>query len=381
MNRHGSFRVVRRDVNAEPLGIGLDFTARLGNAPAQVDNRDSLFFVGTYAGMIGAYRLLRSGVITPAASAASFENPSYLAATGDGRKLIAISERSAGAGAVGVFVLDAVTARLTLLATRATSGRGACHVTVDRAGRRAFVAHYGDGVVDGIELKGDGTVGTLVSHPPGSGAAPPSRAHAVVLSPDERMAIVTDIGRDRLWVHSVEPTAARLSPSDPPFISLAEGDGPRHLVFHPSGAYAYVVNEHGNNIVALSRDGVSGRLTPIQRVSSLPAGFVGASHAADVHVSSDGRFLYASNRGHDSIAVFAIDPGCGCLTPRGHASTGGSWPRSFALAPSGAHIVVANQRDDDVVALPLDEVSRVPGAPCGRARLPKPACIVFARSG
>jgi 6-phosphogluconolactonase len=258
---------------------------------------------------------------------------------------------------------------------------------VDKTGKYLLAANYSGGSVAAFPIGDDGRPGeasAFIQHT-GHGTNPERQegphAHSINLSPDNRFAVAADLGLDQLLVYRFDATKGSLAPNDPPFVTVHPGFGPRHFDFHPRGRFAYAINEMGSTITAFAYDAAGGVLNELQTISTLPTDYSGGNDDADIHVHPSGKFLYGSNRGHDSIAVFAIDPGCGCLTPRGHASTGGSWPRSFALAPSGAHIVVANQRDDDVVALPLDEVSRVPGAPCGRARLPKPACIVFARSG
>ena len=227
-------------------------------------------------------------------------------------------------GAVAAFAMDRKTGKLTFLNRVSSKGSGPCYVSVDRSGKAVMVANYNSGSVALMPLKEDGSLqeaSTFLQHA-GSGAIPQRQkgphAHSINPSPDNRFAVATDLGLDEVLVYKLDPVKGTLAPNDPPFTKVDPGAGPRHFDFSPDGRHAYVINEMGNSVTAFSWDAKRGALAVLETVSTLPKDFHGQSDCAQVRVHPNGRFLYGSNRGHDSIAVFAIDRAKGTLTPVEH---------------------------------------------------------------
>jgi 6-phosphogluconolactonase len=200
-------------------------------------------------------------------------------------------------------------------------------------------------------------------------------AHSVNLDPANRFALVADLGLDKVFVYRFEPRQGQLLPHDPQSFDTAPGAGPRHLAFHPSGRYAYVINEMASTVTALRWDGASGELGEIQSVSTRPDGFAGDNSTAEVVVSPDGKFLYGSNRGHDSLAIFAIDQASGRLTPVGHQPTLGKTPRNFAIDPTGEYLLAANQNSDTIVVFKIDRATGKLTAVGAPLSVPRPVCV------
>ncbi len=287
-------------------------------------------------------------------------NPSFLTLSSDGKYLYAVEEMGPGTDTSGRLVAYEVKeSGLRLINSQSTKGFAPCYVTVDQANEWAFIANYSGGIaMFPIEKNGGLLPATdaryfQVTGPHSRQDA--SHPHAAVLSPNESYLYVPDLGADRVWIFRVDRAAKRLVPASPAFCQLAPASGPRHLCFHPMLPVAYVVNELDNTVAALSWDRSSGALTPLEAaVSTLPSGFSGNSYCADIHCTPNGRFLYASNRGHDSLAGFAIDPVSGKLTPIGHYPTRGKFPRNFAIAPGGEWVLVANQHTDNLTAFRIN---------------------------
>jgi 6-phosphogluconolactonase len=253
-------------------------------------------------------------------------------------------------------------------------------VHVDAAGKVVVVANYGGGSVASYSIGTDGTLskpGSVIQHE-GSSVHPKRQArphaHSINVHPGGRFAAAADLGTDEVLVYKLDASAGKLTPHGA--AKVAPGAGPRHLAFHPEGTTAYVLNELNRTVTAFTFDAESGALTKLQTISSVPDG-VTEGNSAEVRCSADGRFLYTSNRGHDSIASFAIDPTTGKLTPTGHVSTGGNWPRNFTLSPSGRWLLVANEHSSTIVVFRLDPKTGVP-APTGQVvTVPVPVCLRF----
>jgi 6-phosphogluconolactonase len=350
-------------------------------------------YVGTYtgAGSRGIHRFEldpASGAWTDPILAGESENPSFLALHPNGRILYAVNEvgdhGGARSGAVSAFAVDRATGRLQLLGRQASGGADPCHLAVDREGRNALVANYGGGSVAVLPIGADGTLrpASEIRRQEGTG---PDRvrqekphAHAIVLDGAERFALAADLGADRIFVYRFGAAAGSLEPNQPGAAELEPGSGPRHLAWHPSGKYLYAINELRSTVTAFRYDAGRGALEPFQTVSTLPPGFSGQSTAAEVAVSPDGRFLYASNRGDDSLAMFTIDAASGALVPTGRVPSGGHMPRQFAIDPSGRWLLVANQDSDAIAIFRLDPATGRP-EPVGRqVPISRPACVLFA---
>jgi 6-phosphogluconolactonase len=325
--------------------------------------------VGTYtgSGSGGIYRFEldpASGAFTDPVLAGESENPSFLALHPGGHVLYAVNEfgtfGGAATGAVSAFAIDGATGILTGLGQQASGGADPCYVSVDRGGRNVLVASYTGGSVAVLPIGSDGrlqpasAVRRQVGSGPDKARQDGAHAHAIVLDTAERFALAADLGADQVFIYRFNGAAGTLEPNDPAAATLEPGSGPRHLAWHPSGAYLYVINELRSTVTAFRYDSARGALESFQTLTTLPAGFSGPNTAAEVMVSPDGRFLYGSNRGDDSLAMFKIDAASGALTPAGHVSTGGRTPRHFAIDPSGRWLLAANQDSGSIVLFRLD---------------------------
>ena len=350
-------------------------------------------YVGTYtgSGSRGIYRFEfdpSSGAATAPVLAGESDNPSFLAVHPNGRVLYAVSELAsfggAPTGAVSAFAIDPASGKLTRLNQQPSGGADPCYVAVDRAGRNVLVANYTAGTVSVLPLSADGylrpasTIRQQAGTGPNKARQEGPHAHQIVLDAAEAFAFALDLGADRIFVYRYGAASGTLEPDDPKAAVLAPGSGPRHLAWHPSGKIAYVISELGSTVTAFRYDAGRGALDAFQTVTTLPAGFSGPNKAAEVAVSPDGRFLYASNRGDDSLAVFSIDATSGTLTASDRVPAGGRAPRHFAIDTSGRWLLVANEDSDSVTFFRLDSASGRP-SPIGRPLvLSKPVCVLLA---
>jgi 6-phosphogluconolactonase len=351
--------------------------------------RKYFVYIGTYTGekSKGLYSFQfdsASGDMTPVQLAGELANPSFLTIHPNRKFLYAVSELPAGS--VTGFAIDPKTGALTKLNTVPTGGGGACHLVVDKTGKSLMVANYGTGSVASFPVGADGRLGeatAVIKHAGSSVNQKRQRgphAHAVVLSADNRFLFVPDLGLDQILSYRLDPVKASLSPNDPPFAKVTPGGGPRHFSFHPKGKYAYVLNEMGSSVTAFSYDAARGALTELQNLSTLPKDFSGEDNSAELEVDAKGRFLYASNRGHDSIAVFAIGKD-GKLTLVENAATQGKTPRNFKIDPTGAYLFAANQNSDSIVQFRIDAKSGKL-KPTGKTlEVSKPVCVDFTPAG
>jgi len=285
-------------------------------------------------------------------------DPNYLTVHPNGRYLYTADSNYDKAGDVSAFQVDPETGKLTMLTTKSSAGVQPCFVSVDKTGKNLLVANFGDTVaVLPINATGHLLDATSVVQLDGWGPdqARKPHPHSVTVSPDNRFAIVTDMGRDEVLVYRFDANKGTLTPNDPAFIKLPSGTNPRHFCFHPNGIFGYVNGESGSHITAMRWDGQRGAFTPIDTISSLPKDFHGASIGAEMLVHPNGRFLYASNRGHDSIAVFAIDPAKGTLAPVEYASAHGKTPEHFLIDPTGNYLFVANLFSGNLVQFRIDQ--------------------------
>jgi 6-phosphogluconolactonase len=247
------------------------------------------------------------------------------------------------------------------------------------------VANYGSGSVAAYPLNADGSVGpasAFVQHA-GSSTGPRQRgphAHAVVLSPDNRFVFVPDLGLDQILSYRLDAAKSTLAPNDPPFTKVTQGSGPRHFVFHPNGQFAYTLSEMGSLVTVFAYDRAGGTLKDLQTISTLPKDFSGTNNSAELEVHPNGKFLYASNRGHDSIAVFAIDPRAKTLTLVEHVPTQGKMPRNFAIDPTGAYLLAANQNTNNIVIFRIDQKTGRLTPTGDDLKTPSPVCLIFLRA-
>jgi len=355
-----------------------------------------MVYVGTYTGGTsaskGIYRLrldLATGALTETGPPTETVSPSFLALHPGGRYLYAVNETGGSAkdaGGVSAFAIDARTGALTPLNQQSSRGGAPCHLALDAKGRYVLVANYGGGSVAVLPVQADGRLSaatTFVQHE-GHGAEPGRQkgphAHWVGLDQANRFALVADLGLDEVLVYRFDPATGGLTPNQPPAARLAPGAGPRHAAFHPDGRHMYVINEMQSTVTAFSYDARTGALAEQQTLSTVPAGFTEPTDTAEIAVRPDGKFVYGSNRGHDSIAIFAVDPATGKLTAAGHQPTLGKKPRHFAIDPTGTYLLAANQESDNIAVFRIDHASgRL--TPVGQPfSVPRPVCVLMAKS-
>jgi 6-phosphogluconolactonase len=345
-----------------------------------------IVYVGTYTRPnskgIYAYRFNSTNAkLTPLGLAVETTNPSFLAVHPNQRFLYAVNENDVGT--VSSFAIDRDTGKLRPLNTVSSRGSGPCHLAFDRTGKWIFVANYNNGSIAALPVGTDGTLGeSAVSIQHSSSSIDPQRqsdphAHSVNVSPDNRFLAVTDLGLDEVLVYRFDAKTGSLAPHDPPYIKMTPGSGPRHFTFSPDGESAYVLNEMSAMVTSLSYDRALGKFTQGQAVSALPADFTGRRSAAEILAHPNGKFLYTSNRGHDTIAVFKLEAGGALLGSATWVTTRGKTPRSFAIDPSGTTVVVANQDSNSLAVYRLDAKNGGLSSVGDVAEAPVPVSVVF----
>lgn len=275
-------------------------------------------------------------------------SPSFLEFHPNGKTLYASNE---GNDTVESYRIDPVTGKLTELNTKPSKGNGPCHVSVDPKGRFLYVSNYGSGELAVYKLEADGSIGALTDHIQNKGRADQKpHMHSIVPAADGQFIYASDLGIDKISIYRIDDKTGKLSPAGVPYAEVKEGDGPRHFAIHPNKPFAYSACELTSHVNAFQVVPNTGALVPLQRISMLPEDYTGKSYAADIHFSPDGKFLYASNRGHDSIVIYAVDDKTGKLTVVDYPSAHGKHPRNFNMDRTGNLLFVAS-RDTDNVAL------------------------------
>jgi 6-phosphogluconolactonase len=350
-----------------------------------------LVYVGTYTDHgskgIYAYRFDSStGKMTSLGLAAETAQPSFFVVDAGGRFLYAVNEtgnfNGQTTGAVSAFAIQSDTGKLSLLNQVSSRGTDPAHITLDRTGKYALVANYTSGSVAVFGLLKDGRLGETTSFVQHKGSSvnlarqKGPHAHAVALSPDNRFAVVADLGLDELLVYSFDAAKGTMG-TQPQVVKTSPGAGPRHLVFSADGRFLYAINEMQSSVVAYSYDSTSGALHELQTISALPKGFSGENTAAEIEIDPSGKFLFASNRGNDSIAEFAIDSHTGMLTFVVTDSTGGKTPRNFAIDPTGSWLLAANQDSDNIVIFSIDKKTGQIKPTGDSLQVPSPVCVKF----
>jgi 6-phosphogluconolactonase len=351
-----------------------------------------LVYVGTYTGHgskgIYAYRFdARTGEAIALGLAAESTEPVFFTTDASGHFLYAVNETSTykgqPTGAVSAFAVDSANGKLSLLNQVSSRDAGPAHITLDRAGKYALVSNYPRGSVAVFPVLKDGRLGEVSAFVQHRGPGGPDKerqegphAHAVALSSDNRFALVADLGLDQLFTYPFDSAKGTLG-QDAQITKTNPGSGPRHLVFGPRGNFLYVINELQSSVVTYAYDQASGGLRELSMISTLPDGFSAPSFASEIALHPSGKFLYASNRGHDSIAVFSVVPTKGTLTSVEFVPVNGKTPRSFAIDPTGSWLLAANQGSDNVVAFRINHKSgRL--TPTGQVlQISSPACVQF----
>lgn len=355
---------------------------------------DWLMFVGTYTRSGGSkgiyvYRMDgQSGSMTQVHVEEGISNPSFLAIHPNQKYLYAVAEVSESSGVPGgaivSYAIDVSSGKLTRLNQQSTGGPGPCHVAIDATGKFAIVANYSGGSICVLPINEDGSLDSssqFIQHRGGTKVNPQrqekAHAHSVTISPDNRFAVVADLGMDQVRVYELDLNAGKLNYVESSSFTAAPGAGPRHFEFHPNGRYAYGINELGCTVTAYKYAAATGKLTEINTRSTLPKNWDGSNTTADVHVTSDGRFVYGSNRGHNTLAIFRIRETDGGIETAGEQSTGGKTPRNFAIHPEGKYLYAANQDSDSIIQFELNSATG-DLVPVGREiRCPMPVCLKF----
>ena len=366
----------------------------LAVAGGRADDKVDKFwvFVGTYTGgkdgSKGIYRFeldLATGKLGDRQLAAEVAQPSFLAIHPDHHHLYCVGEYGKGpknAGGVHAFNLDPKTGSLKAINSQSSGGDGPCHLVVDPKGKCVLAANYGGGSVCVLPIQQDGGLGDATAFVQHEGkSVNPQRqegphAHSVNVDAKDNFAFVADLGLDKVLIYKFESAKGTLMKNDPPAVDLDKGAGPRHFAFHPSGKFAYVINELSQTVTAMAYDADKGSLKPLQTISTVPMAVPGNS-TAEVVVHPSGKFLYGSNRGHNSIAIFTIDEKTGQLTATGHQTKDIKTPRNFAIDPTGKYLIVANQDGNSLVVFRVDAKTGQLEDTGVRAEVPRPVCVRF----
>jgi 6-phosphogluconolactonase len=351
-----------------------------------------LVYVGTYTGHgsdgIYAYRFNpEKGELIPVGLVAKTENPSFLAIDSAGQFLYAVNEidsfQNQAAGAVSVFEINRESGQLNLLQQISSLGAAPAHLSMDKTGRYLLVANYTGGNVALFPIGSDGLLGehTSLVQDSGSGLIPERQAgphaHFIQVTNDNRFAMTADLGIDKVLINRFNPDNGSLTPADPGFANLEPGSGPRHIAFCPSGKFVYVLNELTSTITVFSLNSESGAMQSAQTHSTLPKGFSGNNSTAEIVIDTQGKFVYVSNRGDNSIAQFSVDSADGSLTPVGWISSGGETPRNFEIDPSGKWLFAANQDSGNIVLFSIDQTNGTLKQISDSTKISSPVCILF----
>lgn len=369
-----------------PLVLGAAHRPETGSA------HKYLAYVGTYtegqsrSKGIYVYRYdPQAGTFESLGVAAETVNPSFMATDPSRRFLYAVNELQKydgqSSGGVSAFSIDDATGKLTFLNEVASGGADPCYITVDHTGKYVLVANYTGGSLAVFPIDDGGRLGArtdFIQHT-GHGVNPERQegphVHYVSLSPDNRFAFVNDLGLDELFVYHFDANHGKLTPANPPYVKLAAGSGPRHFALSPNGKFAYVISEMKSTVTVFRY--ANGGLQQEQTISSLPSTFTGHNDDAEVEIHPSGKFLYGSNRGHDSIAAFAIDPATGKLSVIEYVPTQGKTPRSFEIDPSGKLLLAENQASNTIVVFRIDQQTGKL-SPTGQVLdVPSPVCVKF----
>jgi 6-phosphogluconolactonase len=353
-----------------------------------------LIFLGTYTPAGGESRGIytvrldpETGILSEPVLAAATSNPTFLSWHPDGRTLYALGESGTVGGKPGgalvSFRYDPATAALTRLNTEATGGIGLTHVGIDATGRAAAVISYGGGYADAFPVKSDGSLGTHTGPIQHTGQLGPNtkrqdkpHPHSVTFSPDNRFIYICDLGLDRVFHYRIDPATAKLTLAGE--TATIPGAGPRHSKFSADGKFLYVINELNGTVEVFAAEALSGTLTRVQAIATLPADFSGESICAEIRLSPDGRFVYGSNRGHDSLAVFARDANKGTLSLVEIVPTGGKHPRNFNVSPDGRWLICANRDSDNVTVFGIDSSTGRLTRTTQTLKVPQAVCVLFA---
>jgi 6-phosphogluconolactonase len=380
---------ITRRVLAFLVVAAVPFALLAGSATTKKPAGQFVVYVGTYTTKteskgINTFRFdAATGKMTPAQVAAESPDPSFVAVDPSGKYLYAVNE-AGKSSMVSAFAIDGASGKLTPLNQVPALGEDPCYIAFDRTGKFALVANYSSGNIAVFPILHDGKLGKQTAAVQDSGSLGPNKerqegphAHWVEASVDNRFLLVADLGLDEVLIYRFDAATGSLTPNQPAFRRLKAGAGPRHAAFDRNGKFVFVASEMDSTVAAFSFDAKKGALKEIGAVSTLPAGYSGRNEVAEIALHPNGKFLYVSNRGNESIAVFAIHPGNGALTLVGHVPTGGKEPRHFAIDPSGEYLLAENQLSDGIVEFRIDRATGKLTATGEVVSVPSPVCVAF----
>jgi 6-phosphogluconolactonase len=366
----------------------------VASTPSENSKRSQYFaFIGTYTsktdskGIYSFHFDSSSGQLSSLVLAATTQDPSFLAVASKAKYLYAVSELSEfggkKSGAVTSYSLDSKSGKLNQLNQVPSGGADPCYVSFDKSGKYLLVANYTGGSIAVFPVAPGGRIGAASAFVQHTGAGPNKErqegphAHYIATSADDRFVFAVDLGLDEVLVYRFDPDKGSLTPNSPPFVKLAPGAGPRHLAFHPNGKFAYLLSEVNSTVTVFAYDSGNGWFSTLQTLSTIPKDFTAHNDTAEIVTHPSGKFLYVSNRGHDSITEFTIDPARGTLTLVGDFPTQGKTPRNFALDPTGTFLLAANQESNNIVVFRIDQSTGGLTATGQVAPVPAPVDIVF----
>ncbi len=371
------------------MKILMMITMMVGLLPAARAQQDVYLVLGTYtsgtSNGIYVYNFNTASAESRLLDSTKIANPSYLAISPNEKYVYSVSEQGndlKDGGRLAAFGFDKQSGKLQPLNSQPSKGNDPCFVALHKNGKWALAGNYSSGSLAALPILKDGSLGSAVAAIEHSGSSVNSErqndphVHATVFSPDYKYVLVPDLGIDKLMIYAFNKHTGALSPAATPFVMTKPGSGPRHLEFHPNKKFVYLLEELTGSISAYRYLPKNGALALLQNISTLPPEFMGYPGSADIHVSPDGRFLYASNRGEsNTIAIFAIDKKTGQLTALGHQSTLGKTPRNFNFDPTGSWLLVANQESNEVVVFKINKATGMLSDSGKRINVGKPVCV------
>ena len=360
--------------------------ATLISTPSLIATTYDLYF-GTYTNASPSEGIYHStfdsttAVLSKPKLAAKVSSPTFLAIHPNNKIVYAISERNPGE--VSAFAIDPHTKHLNFINKVSSGGIGPCHLSLSVDAKTLLVANYSSGSLSSIPIKIDGSLGTPASQIKHKGSSvnknrqEAPHAHSINITPDNKFAYVADLGIDKIMIYNLDTKTSKLTTNTPSYFATKPGAGPRHLTFHPNGKLVYLINELDNTLIALSYNSTNGELKELQSISTLPSGFKGKSKTAEVNIHPNGKFLYASNRGHDSIATYAINSDTGMLTFVSFQKYEINNPRHFNLDPSGKFCIVGSQDTNQISLFKIDQKNGELIPTKTKYTIGKPVCIKF----
>ncbi len=352
--------------------------------PYHIKSQKLLMYAGTYTnkGSQGIYVFSfdkKTGLLNLSSNTIGISNPSFIAISPDKKMLYAVEENNPGM--INAFAINQSNGKLSFINTENTGGAGPCYVSIDKKGKLCLVANYSSGNISVLPILFDGSLGEpiqTIQHDSVQAIKNKDgkpHAHSVNIAPNNKDVFVTDLGIDKIMSYTLDEKSGKLNPSKIPYIKTGNGSGPRHFDFHPNGKFAYCIFESASAIMGYKYR--NGTLEQLESITTLPNDFSKINYCADIHISPDGKFLYGSNRGHNSIVIYSINQRTGKLKLIGHQSTLGDFPRNFVIDPDGNYLLVANQKSDNIQVFKIDRKKGYLKAINSEIKVSMPVCLKF----